>query len=137
MAIFNLTETVFEPIPEGEHIFLIEGVEYNSEFKSATVTLVTQNNQKLFQHYQLNITGACNAFSWLIKKAMDDNNIKSIDPEQIIGKYIRAEVVHNKALNRDGEEKIYCGIKKISSANGFVVNNVVDLDNDDEFFEKL
>lgn len=132
MANFDLTETTFEPIPEGEHIFLIENVEYKPEFKSASIALMTADHQKLFQYYQLNTTGGCNAFSWLIKKAMNDNSIKSIDPESITGKYIKAEVVHNKGVNRDGEEKIYCNIKKITSANGFV-----DLDDDDEFFEKL
>jgi hypothetical protein len=46
------------------------------------------------------------AFSFFARAAMDDPNLDEIDESELVGRYIEAEVTHEKVPHRDDPEKI-------------------------------
>ena len=90
----------FTVCPEGVHIFRIYKVDYNQEFGKLTVYLV--NAQGITHTARLSLISnngevnekACNAFSYFAKTALNDFTLESIDHNDLVGHYIKAEVVH-------------------------------------------
>ena len=90
----------FTVCPEGVHIFRIYKVDYDQEFGKITVYLV---NAKGITHTErFSLLGnnglvnekACNAFSYFAKTALNDFSLEEIDHNDLVGHYIKAEVVH-------------------------------------------
>ena len=90
----------FTVCPEGVHIFRIYKVDYDQEFGKIIVYLV---NAKGITHTErFSLVGnnglvnekACNAFSYFAKTALNDFSLEEIDHTDLVGHYIKAEVVH-------------------------------------------
>ena len=90
----------FTVCPEGVHIFRIYKVDYNQEFGKLTIYLVNANGITHTERFSLiNNNGdvnekACNAFSYFAKTALNDYSLEAIDHADLVGHYIKAEVVH-------------------------------------------
>lgn len=90
----------FTVCPEGVHIFRIYKVDYNQDFGKLTVYLVNAQGITHVERFSLiNQSGtpnekAYNAFSYFAKTALNDPYCASIDHTDLVGHYIKAEVVH-------------------------------------------
>lgn len=90
----------FTVCPEGVHIFRIYKVDYNQEFGKLTVYLVNAQGITHAERFSLIANNgevnekACNAFSYFAKTALNDFTLESIDHNDLVGHYIKAEVVH-------------------------------------------
>lgn len=99
MATIQLTSG-FTVCPEGTHIFRIYKVDYDQDFGKITVHLV--NAQGITHTERFSLIGsngavnekAYNAFSYFAKTALQDNTLESINHTDLVGHYIKAEVVH-------------------------------------------
>lgn len=140
----------FTPISEGWHVFKIDKVEYKAKFGKMNITLITQDGEKHFENYSLidskgNINeGANNAFSFFARTALDDFTVDEIDPDDLVGRYIRAEVVHNvvESTKKKGETVTFANLDGKEPATGFddedqvedeVAEDIDDLTLDDLF----
>lgn len=101
MTIKLSESTGFTIIPEGEHIFKVEDVEYDKDFGTIELYLITENGMKHKEKF--NLIGndgevnqrALNAFSYTARVLMNDFNLKEIDHQELVGRYMKAEVKHN------------------------------------------
>ena len=101
----------FQVVPEGIHVFLIEDVEYDKEWGSIKLKMKTKNG--LYHTEQFNLIGndgqvnqgALNAFTYMVKTAMQDWSIQEIDHKTLIGKYIKCEVKHNVVPSKKDPNK--------------------------------
>ncbi len=101
MTIKLSENTGFTIIPEGEHIFKVEDVEYDKDFGVIEIDLITKNGMKHKERFRLIRNdgevnqGALNAFSYTARVLMNDFSLKEIDHRDLIGRYMKAEVKHN------------------------------------------
>lgn len=92
----------FQVMPEGEQVLRITKAEYDEDFGEATFTLANAKGQTCLERFSLlnqdNTPNekALNAFSFFAKTAMNDFDLVDVDPAELVGRYIRAEVIHNK-----------------------------------------
>ena len=90
----------FTVVPEGEHIFRIYRVDYDQKFGKLTVFLVNakgithRENYNLMRDNGQANEGACNAFSFFAKTAMNDFSLTDIAPEELVDRYIKAQITH-------------------------------------------
>lgn len=110
MARIPLTST-FSLVPEGRHVFLITGVKYDETWGKLEIKMVTQNGQTHIERFTLKDANdepnekALGAFSYFAKTAMNDFSATDIDPDDLVGYYIGAEVVHTKLPSRNDPNK--------------------------------
>ena len=117
----------FQIIPQGEQVLKITKAEYDEDFGKATFTLANVKNQTCQETYSLlNQDGspnekALNAFSFFAKNAMNDFDMEDVDPIELVGHYIRAEVIHNKVPSTKDPSKMmtFVNLGNKSPANGF------------------
>lgn len=117
----------FQIMPEGEHILKITAAEYEEDFGKVTLTLANVKGQTLVERFSLlNQDGtpnerALNAFSFFAKNAMNDFDMEDIDPVELIGHYIKAEVIHRTQPNRNDPTKMttFANLGNKSPADGF------------------
>lgn len=136
MALIKLTEG-FSIISEGTHTFKVEDVEYKEEFGKLEVKLVSENNQKHTERYSLIKAdgsvneGASNAFSFFAKTCMNDYTLENIDPQKLIGRYIKANVYHDEVpSNKDPNKTLkFAHLKDMEACDGFEGGEKYDLDN--------
>ena len=126
MAIIPMTSS-FTLCPEGEHIFRIYKVDYNEEFGKLVVHLVNAQgitHQERFTlmsgNGQIN-EGACAAFSFFAKSALNDFSLEAVDPQMLVDHYIKAEVTHTKLpSNKDPNKTItFANLGDKWTAEGF------------------
>lgn len=94
--------TGFTLIPEGFHVFKVVDVDMSKYdgFGKIEVKLETANGQKHSERFSLLNAkgevneGALNAFSYFARTVMNDYKADDIDPADLVGHYIRAEVKH-------------------------------------------
>ena len=110
MAMIPMT-TGFKVCPKGVQVFRIYKVDYNEEFGKLIVHLVNAQgitHQERFtlmkQDGSMN-DGACAAFSFFAKTALNDNTLDAVDPQTLVDHYIKADVVHNEMPNRNDPTK--------------------------------
>ena len=117
----------FQIMPEGEQVLKITAAEYDEDFGKAVFTLANAKGQTCRENFNLlNQDGspnekAMNAFSFFAKNAMNDFDMEDVDPAELVGRYIRAEVIHNKVPSRDDptKTKTFVNLGSKSPANGF------------------
>lgn len=110
MAIIPMTSG-FTLCPEGEHIFRIYKVDYDEEFGKLVVHLVNAQGVTHSERFtlmggngQIN-EGACNAFSFFAKTALNDYSLEAVDPQMLVDHYIKAEVTHTKLPSNKNPNK--------------------------------
>lgn len=92
----------FTLIPEGVHVFKVVKVDQSKydEYGKIEVVLEMANGQTHSERFSLlNAKGevnekALNAFSYFARTVMNDYKADDIDPDDLVGHYIRAEVKH-------------------------------------------
>ena len=112
MARIHLTQNnSFSPIPEGIHVFRIWDVEYDETFGIVKIHLVNAKGKLHTERFTIMradgsmIDGACNALSFFAKTALQNTELTDIDHTELIGHYIKAQVVHNVQPNKDDPSK--------------------------------
>ena len=117
----------FQIMPEGEQVLKITAAEYDEEFGKVSFTLANAKGQTCQERFSLlnqdNTPNekALNAFSFFAKNAMNDFDMEDIDPVELIGHYIKAEVIHNKVpSNKEpGKMVTFINLGNKSPADGF------------------
>ena len=117
----------FQTIPEGVHVLKITKAEYDEDFGKAIFTLANVNGLTCLERFNLlnndNTPNekALNAFSFFAKTAMNDFDLVDVDPEELVGHYIRAEVIHNKVESKKepGKMVTFVNLGEKSPADGF------------------
>ena len=117
----------FKPIPEGEQVLKITAAEYDEDFGKAIFTLANAKGQTCRETFNLlnqdNTPNerAMNAFSYFAKNAMNNFDMEDVDPAELVGRYIRVEVIHNKVpSNQDPTKMItFVNLGNKSPADGF------------------
>ena len=101
MAKIKLAQSTYSVIPEGEHVFQISAAEYDEDFGKVAFEMVTASGQKHTEIFNLIKAdgeineGALNAFSYFAKVALNDFNVDEIDPQDLVGCYMRCVVSHD------------------------------------------
>lgn len=101
----------FQIIPEGEYIFRIYDVSYDENFGKMVVKMITSKGQKHTERFGLKDSNdqwnenALNAFSFFAKTALNDFEREDIDPAEMVGHYIRAEIVHTHMPSKNDPTK--------------------------------
>ncbi len=117
MAKIKLSKGGFTPIPEGTHIFKITNVEYDEEFGIMDIEMVTadgkKNNERFFltTHDGEPNEKALNAFSYFARTALNDFTIEEVDPADLVGCFIQADVTHNIQPNKNDPNKTVTWIR--------------------------
>jgi hypothetical protein len=117
----------FQPIPEGVHVLKITKAEYDVDFGKVTITLENVKGQSCLERFSLlnqdNTPNekALGAFSFFAKTAMNDFDLVDVDPDELVGHYIRAEVIHNKVPSTKDPSKMmtFVNLGEKSPADGF------------------
>ena len=126
MATIQLPSS-FTVCPEGVHIFRIYKVDYNQDFGKLTVHLVNAQGITHIERFSLiNASGnpnekAFNAFSYFAKTALNNYALDAIDHNDLVGHYIKAEVVHTivPSTTKPGETKTFANLSNKWVADGF------------------
>ena len=126
MATIQLTSG-FTVCPEGVHVFRIYKVDYNQDFGKLTIYLVNAQGITHVERFSLiNVSGtpnekAYNAFSYFAKTALKDNTRAAIDPTELVGHYIKAEVVHTivPSNKEQGKTMTFANLSNKWAADGF------------------
>ena len=117
----------FQIMPEGEQVLKITKAEYDEDFGKAIFTLENAKGQTCQERFGLlnqdNTPNdkALNAFSFFAKTAMNDFDLVDVDPVELVGHYIRAEVIHNKVPSTKDPTKMmtFVNLGEKSPADGF------------------
>lgn len=102
----------FALIPEGTYVFRIYDVKYDEEFGKIEVKLVNAAGMTHTERFFIKDKNdepnekALSAFSYFAKTAMDDFSLEDIDPEDLIDRFICAEVVHTKVPSNKDPDKM-------------------------------
>ena len=117
----------FQIMPEGEQDLKITKAEYDEEFGKLVFTLANEKGQTCLERYSLlnqdNTPNekAMSAFGFFAKTAMNDFDIEDVDPEELVGHYIKAEVIHKTVpSNQDPTQtKTFVNLGRKSPSSGF------------------
>ena len=117
----------FQVMPEGEQVLKITSAEYDEEFGKVIFTLANKKGQTCQERFSLlNQDGSPNekalgAFSFFAKTAMNDFDMEDVDPAELVGHYLRAEVTHNKVPSTKDPTKMmtFVNLGDKSPADGF------------------
>lgn len=141
MARITLSKnTGFTLIPEGFHVFKIVDVDMSKYegFGKIEVKLETANGQKHSERFSLlDNKGevnekALNAFSYFARTVVNDYKADDIDPAEMVGHFIRAEVKHVESTTineRTGKPYVNVNLGDKEPALGF--DGVSDEDSDE------
>lgn len=117
----------FVLIPEGSYVFRITGAKYDETFGKLEVYMETQKGLKHTERFSLmNKNGEPNeralaAFSFFAKTALQDYRMNSIDHTDLVGHYIKAQVVHTTMPSTKDPSKTstFANLGDKWPANGF------------------
>ena len=117
----------FQIMPEGEQVLKITAADYDEEFGKAVFTLANAKGQTCQERFSLLLQDgspnekALGAFSFYAKTAMNDFDLEDVDPTELVGRYIRAEVIHNKVPSTKDPTKMmtFVNLGSKSPADGF------------------
>ena len=127
MARIPMTGGNYQQIPEGEQVLKVTKAEYDAEFGKIIITL--QNVKGLTCQERFSILNedntpnekALNAFSFFAKTVMNNFEMEDVDPEELVGHYLRAEIIHNKVPSNKDPNKMmtFVNLGNKSPADGF------------------
>ena len=117
----------FQTMPEGEQVLKITKAEYDEDFGKVFITLENAKGQTCLERFSLlnndNTPNekAMGAFSFFTKTAMNVFDLVDVDPVELVGRYIRAEVIHRTQPNRTDPTKTvtFVNLGDKSPADGF------------------
>ena len=117
----------FALVPEGTHVFRIYNVDYDQTFGKLVVHMVTAQgitHRERFGLMKQDGTmndGACNAFSFFAKTALNDFGLAEIDHADLINHYIKADVSYTEVPSTKEEGKMvkFPKLSNFSTATAF------------------
>ena len=117
----------FALVPEGTHVFRIYNVEYDQTFGKVVVHLVTAKGITHREYFGLigkdgaMNEGACNAFSFFAKTAMDNFALEEIDHTDLVNHYIKANAKHTvmESTTEPGKTKTFVNLNNYEVAHEF------------------
>jgi len=117
----------FMIVPEGEYVFCVYEVKYDEDFGKLEIKLVNAQGMTMTQRYGIKNAndeyneGALNAFSFFAKTAMNDYSLEDIDPNQLVGHYVTATVIHNEVPSTKDPSKVmtFANLQDLAPADGF------------------
>lgn len=117
----------FTLIPEGTHIFRIYKVDYDANFGKLNVHLVNADGITHMERFGLMRQdgtmneGACNAFSFFAKNALNDFTIAEIDHNDLVDHYIKADITHttSESTKEEGKTVTFANSSNYAPASGF------------------
>lgn len=117
----------FQLMPEGEHILKIIKAEYDEDFGKLVFTLTNakgmtcQERFSLLQQDGSPNDRAMSAFSFFAQTAMNNFDMADVDPDELVGRYLRAEVIHNKVPSSSDPTKMrtFVNLGQKAPADGF------------------
>lgn len=126
MARIPMTEG-FTRVSEGTHIFRIYEVEYDVNFGKIVVHMITAQGITHREYFSLMKKdgtmneGACNAFSFFAKTALDNFDLEEIDHTDLINHYIKADVAHSveESTKEPGKMVTYVRTSNYATAKAF------------------
>lgn len=118
---------VFQIMPEGEQVLKITKAEYDEDFGKAIFTLENAKGQTCQERFSLLMQDgspnerALSAFSFFAKTALNNFDIEDVDPVELVGRYIKAEVIHNQVPSSKDPTKMmtFVNLGSKSPASGF------------------
>jgi hypothetical protein len=133
--------TGFTLIPEGFHVFKVVDVDMSKYdgFGKIEVKLETASGQKHSERFSLLNNkgevneGALNAFSYFVRTVLNDYKAEDIDPAELIGHFIRAEIKHvvsDRINEKTGKPYVNANLGDKEPALGFE-GDVDDVESDD------
>lgn len=101
----KLNKGGFLLMPEGTYIFKVVKVDDSKydKFGKLSITLQTADGRQHTETFTLTKSngevneGAVNAFSYFAHVCLNDFQVEDFDTEDLIGRFIRAEIVHTKS----------------------------------------
>lgn len=123
MARIGLSEG-FRDLEEGPaQLLTIAQVSYDPKFNKAQVRFEDAEGGSCFETYRMGkgkTRGeqvAANVFSTMAKHALHDWSIEDIDPDDLVGRTVIADVTRDKSTNSDtGEERWYTHVRNFKEA---------------------
>ena len=117
----------FQIMPEGEQVLKITKAEYEEDFGKAVFTLENAKGQTCQERFSLlNQDGTPNeramgAFSLFAKTAMNDFDMEDVDPTELVGHYLKVEIIHKKVPSNTDPTKMltFVNLGNKSPADGF------------------
>ena len=118
----------FTVIPEGNYTFKVTSVSYDETWGKLEIKLITEQNQTHTERFTLKDANtdepnerALNAFSFFAKTVMDDFNKADIDPNELVGHYLNADVEHTVVPSRTNPNKnlTFCKLTNMKPAPCF------------------
>ena len=124
--------TGFKNIPEGRTILKIVSVDEKPQFDKVEVKLRNQEGLTMLQKYDTSKEGGLNAYSFLARSAMDDFSLDEVEGDDLIGRFVEADVTHTVVESTKDEDKTFTfvNIKNLKPSVGFE-----DEDDDEEMVE--
>ena len=124
----------FTVMPVGSYTFQITKVKYDETFGKLELTLETEDGQKHVERYRfMKDTGELNdkaiaAFSIFARYALNDSTATEVDPQELIGCFIDADVTHDEvpSTKKPGENFTFARLENYAASEGFVRKQVVE-----------
>lgn len=101
----------FKSIPDGRHNLRIGKVNWNDKTGKLSILYQTEAGESDFENYSFyNSDGAINIyarrnFSFLVRSATGNLNDDGVEPEDLLGLFITAEVSHEDYTGNDGKTR--------------------------------
>lgn len=128
----------FKLMSEGKHLLKVVDVEDNMDFGKVNIKLKNAKGESITNRFILKKAsgdwneGALNAFSFFAKTVMNDYTLKSIEPKEMIGHFVIANITHTEQTNKNDESKT------ITFANVSTVYPTEEkFEEDDDSFEEV
>lgn len=124
MSAINLSPR-FNVLPEGHYVLKITDVEHNEQFGRITVKFETEDGQKHSETYRYinqngeRVDAALRAFSFFARVAMNDEDIESVDTDDLPGKFIECDLEKQSYQKRDGSEGSSVRMMNLESSAGW------------------
>lgn len=126
MARIGLSEG-FRNLEEGpRQILTIAAISYDDKYGKAQVTFEDSRGGSQVETYTMGAPGkkqsrgqkvAQNIFSTMAKNALHDWEIEDIDPDELVGLDVMADVTRDKSVNEDtGEVRYYTHVRNFKEA---------------------
>lgn len=127
MAKIKLVDTGWAMLPEGQTVLKINDVIYKEDFGKLEIHMITQSGVKHIERYSLIYRneineGATKAFSFFAKTALNNFNLEEVDPNDLVGCYVSANVEHveSDTINENtGKPYVNVRLNELKSEVGF------------------
>lgn len=127
----TLSANEYKVIPEGRHMFKIVECKYEPRMGQIVVKLLTEDGLPDTETYNISTNGVTNekalrAFSYFARTALNDFNVDDIDPDELVGKFIDANVKHDVRPKKDDPSKnvTFVNLEDIKPCTGFISNSI-------------